>query len=146
MGKNNRKTIKIIFFLYVLIGIYATFPLIFRLRESLYGSPTDPLVWVWNFWWFKYAWAKGISDHMVSLLVYPFGREFISSSGLWDLCNKYLTIWWGELQTYNIQIIISFVFAGLAMYWLVYYFTKNRVAAFLSGMIFTLCPYHFARS
>jgi hypothetical protein len=135
-----------IIFSFALLSLYATFPLIFRFRSSFYGYPKDPLAWLWNFWWLRYSWIKGISSDFVSILAYPFGIENYPLYPIWNFFNKYLSILTGEVIAYNLQIILSFFLPAVAMYYLVYHFTKSRPASFFSGLIFSLCPYHFARS
>lgn len=132
--------------LYIFVSIYATFPVIFRLRTALYGSATDPFAWIWNFWWLKYSGLKGLPVNFVPVIAYPFGVEFASVSPVWTFFNKYLSIWPGEIASYNLQVMLSFLLSGLAMYLLVYYFTKSRISSFFSGLVFTLSPYHFIRA
>lgn len=131
---------------YILLSIYATFPVILKLNSAFYGTATDPLAWIWDFWWLKYSWHKGISSHFVSILAYPFGFEHLPLYPVWNVFNRWLSILTGEVAAYNLQIIVSFFLPAVAMYCLVYYFTKNRLASFFSGATFTLSPYHFARS
>jgi len=59
---------------------------------------------------------------------------------------KWLTILTNEIFAYNLIILLSFPLAGITMYYLVYRFTKNKVAGFFSGIIFAFSPYHFAHA
>ncbi|HET6262926.1 MAG TPA: hypothetical protein VFG99_11910, partial [Chloroflexia bacterium] len=45
---------------------------------------------------------------------------------------------------YNSLVWLSFVAAGYGMYLLVRHLTEHRPAAFLAGVVFSFCPYHFA--
>ncbi len=143
--KEFKKHISIIF-LYGILSLYATFPLIFRMRNFLYGYPKDSLVWVWNFWWFRYSSLNGVSPDSISIIGYPFITTTTTLYPIWNWFNKHLALIVGEVAAYNLQIISGFFLAAVAMYCLVYYFTKNKLASFFSGVIFSLCPYHFARS
>ncbi|RKY34659.1 MAG: hypothetical protein DRP78_06280, partial [Candidatus Omnitrophota bacterium] len=131
---------------FILISIYATFPLIFHLTESFYGTKTDPLAWIWTFWWYKYAYLHSLPANFVPILAYPFGLHKVMLYPLWDWLNQFLSISLGEITAYNFQVMLSFFLSGISMYCLSYYFTKSRISALFSGIIFTLCPYHFARA
>ncbi|MFH2138274.1 MAG: DUF3108 domain-containing protein [Candidatus Omnitrophota bacterium] len=131
---------------YILVSIYATFPVILKLNSAFYGTATDPLAWMWNFWWMKYSNLKGLDLVFCNMLAYPFGLKIPALFPAWGPINKCLAMLTGEVAAYNLQIITSFFLAGVAMYMLVFYFTKNRLASFFSGVVFMLCPYHFARS
>lgn len=47
---------------------------------------------------------------------------------------------------YNILFFSSFVLSGIGVYLLALYFTKNKYASFLAGMIFAFSPFHFYQS
>lgn len=140
-----KKNISVII-LYVFLGVFAVFPIVFRLNSLVYGTATDPFVWIWNFWWLKYSLVKGLSSNFVPILAYPFGLNLLGLYTIWGFLNKWLTVLTGEVAAYNLQIMCSFFLSGLAMYYLIYYFTKSRLASFFSGVVFMFCPYHFARS
>ncbi|MDD5745694.1 MAG: DUF3108 domain-containing protein [Candidatus Omnitrophica bacterium] len=149
MKKNHshiRKTIVVILAAYAAVSAYATFPLIFKVNKVLYGGGTDPLAWIWRFWWLHYSAFHAGSPQSVTLLIYPFGGEQPLVYPFWDMINRWLAIAVGEIAAYNLQIIASFFLSALAMCGLIYYFTKNFTAAFFAGFVFTLSPYHFARS
>lgn len=52
----------------------------------------------------------------------------------------------GETLGYNIWWFISFIFAFIGGYLLQLYLTRNHVAAFVTGLAFTLPPFHFYHS
>ncbi|MBI4845327.1 MAG: DUF3108 domain-containing protein [Candidatus Omnitrophica bacterium] len=142
--KNN--SLVIIFFIF--LSLVATFPLVLNFSGQIYGDAKDALGAVWNFWWINYAKINKISPTTISSLVFPFGTDL--SSGIdypvWNLLNLYLTYILGEIAAYNLQILFGFIFSGLAMYYLVFFFTKDVYASVLSGLIFTFSPYHFAHA
>ncbi len=43
--------------------------------------------------------------------------------------------------TYNLVMLLTYAIAGLGMYQLVFYLTKNRLAAFVSATIYALAPF-----
>ncbi|MFH1459856.1 MAG: DUF3108 domain-containing protein [Candidatus Omnitrophota bacterium] len=147
--KNKIKNFKaeiFIILLYLFLSICATFPVIFRLNSAIYGTATDSLAWIWEFWWLKYSYLKGLPSDFISILSSPFGLNNPHLYPVWVVFNRYLTILMGEIAAYNIQVLGSFFLSGLAMYALVFYFTKNRLASFFSGLVLMFSPYHFARS
>ena len=45
------------------------------------------------------------------------------------------------ILAYNFTVILSFIVAGLGMYWLIYYLTKNNWAALVGSLIYAFAPY-----
>ena len=50
----------------------------------------------------------------------------------------------GGTFAFNLQIFVSFIFGGLAMYALARYISGSRWAAGLAGIIFAFSPFHVA--
>ncbi len=48
--------------------------------------------------------------------------------------------------SYNILFLLSFILSGLGAYLLCFYFTKNKTASFLAGMLFAFSPFHVYQS
>ncbi|MFH2146190.1 MAG: DUF3108 domain-containing protein [Candidatus Omnitrophota bacterium] len=131
---------------YILLSIYATFPVILKFNSAFYGMANDPLAWMWKFWWLKHSHVKGLDSSFCNILAYPFGVKMPVFYPIWEPIYRCLSILTGEVITYNLQIMSGFFLSGLAMYMLVFYCTKNRLASFFAGVVLMLCPYHFARS
>ncbi|GAH12063.1 unnamed protein product, partial [marine sediment metagenome] len=51
----------------------------------------------------------------------------------------------GEISAYNIILFLSFPLSAITMYFLVHHFTKNKIVSMISGLIYSLCPYHYFR-
>ena len=51
----------------------------------------------------------------------------------------------GLVASYNILCILSFILAGYGTLLLVKFLTNDNRAAFIAGLIFMFCPYHFAK-
>ena len=45
---------------------------------------------------------------------------------------------------YNLVVLFSFVMSGVSMYYLADYLLGRKSSAFVAGIIFTFCPFHFA--
>jgi hypothetical protein len=56
-----------------------------------------------------------------------------------------LQVVFGQIVTYNSLSLLSIVWSGLGMFYLVEYLTSNRQAAMVSGLAFGLMPFRMAR-
>ncbi len=90
------------------------------------------------------------------------GRELLvlQNLGIWEgflsLLKNYqinifapyafLSLFFNNITAYNILFFESFVLSGLGMYLLALYFTKNKLASFIAGIIFAFAPFHFYQS
>lgn len=136
----------ILFFFFLLLTVILTYPLVFNFRSSIYGYPGDPFGGIWSIWWLKYAWQKGISPSFSPLIAAPFGATLGQVRFLvWDYLLLPLSLLFGEVFAYNFFIFVSFPLSGITMYFLAYYLTKNKLAAVVSGLIYTFSPYHLIR-
>ncbi len=138
----------LIFSFFVLLAIVATYPLIFKMRSYLYGLGGDSFGAVWYFWWLKYAHLNQIPHLFCQFIASPIGVDYSQFPNLvvMNFFAKWLSILVNEIFTFNFFILTSFFLSAIIVYYLVYYFTKNKLASMVSGIIYTLCPYHFAHS
>lgn len=148
MNSKNLKIFVLVILGYILFTIFLTYPIALRIN-SLAGPNGDNLMFAWNMWWAKRA--------VMELRTDPFQTDYIFYPN--NICltyhtfcpfNSFISI---PLQyvfnlavTYNLILLSTFLFSGLGAYLLVYYFTKNRLASFIGGLIFAFCPYHFAHA
>ncbi len=138
----------LIFLSFIILSLVMTYPLVFRMGGSFYGYRGDPLGVIYGLWRLKYTWQHNLPDYFNALLASPFG---VGTGGgirtpFLQFFAKWLTILTNEIFAYNLIILLSFPLAGITMYYLVYRFTKNKVAGFFSGIIFAFSPYHFAHA
>jgi len=133
---------------FVALSLLLTYPLIFRMGSSFYGYRGDPLGVIYGLWRMKYAWKHHLPYYFNALVASPFGVDYRGGLQLpfLQFLAKWLTIFTNEIFAYNLIILLTFPLAGITMYYLVYRFTKNKVAGFFSGIIFAFSPYHFAHS
>lgn len=136
-------------FLYLILTLIMTYPLILNFTTHLGGDKGDGWYFMWNFWWTKEA--------IVELHQNPFHTDYIfhptGVSLIYDdlsLTNGIFSIplqyFFNLITVYNIILIFNLVISGFAMYLLVFYLTKNGVASFIGGIIFTFAPYHMAHA
>ena len=51
----------------------------------------------------------------------------------------------GEIVSYNLWVFLSFTFAGLSAFLLIRFYTGDRLASLVGGLIFSLAPYRYAQ-
>lgn len=148
MSNDNLKYLVLVILGYILFTIFLTYPIALRIN-SLAGPNGDNLLFSWNMWWAKRA--------VMELRTNPFQTDYIFYPNSISLTyhtfspfNSFISI---PLQyifnlavTYNLILLFTFLFSALGAYLLVYYFTKNRLASFIGGLVFSFCPYHFAHA
>ncbi len=142
----------IICLIFILLTLVFTFPLIFNLRSQIYDYKGDLLETLWYAWWAKYAWQHDLSPQFVPIIAVPFGidlsQDITKNIGL-SFANYpllMLTVLSNEIFAYNFIMLLTFPLAGMAMYLLTYYFTRNKWGSFFAGLAFAFCPYHFAHA
>ncbi len=132
----------------VLTGIL-TFPLVFRINYAMPGFPGTDEPSLWYYWWLHYAQMHKISSKFSNLIAYPFGMDLSIIEKIFPLgiLEKKILIYLSNgILAYNLEILATFVLSGLFTYLLVRHITNNRLAAIFSGIIYSFCPYHFARA
>jgi len=139
------------FLFYIFVTLIATYPVIFNMNKFVYGPlyGTDNESVIWGFWRFKYVWLKHIAEaDFTTMIGYPFGTDlhFGDCAPISIFLSKWFTILTNEVFTFNIIILLSFFLSAVFMYYLVYQFTKNKVAGLISGIVFAFSPYHFIKT
>ena len=146
--RNRSKNIAIFILFFVIISIM-TFPLLIKINVSMPGSETtdESFAVVQFFWWLKYSFLNHAPWQAEYVTAYPFNLNHpdIFIHPLWFHICRYLSIVMNEKLSYNLTILINLIASAITMFYLVYYCTKNRIASFLSGIIYAVCPYQFAR-
>lgn len=146
-----KHTAHITYFLFFLvILIIFTFPVTLNMSKTVYGplQGTDNRAVIWHFSWFNYAYNNRLNVDVNTLTNYPFGVQNMAPR-IFPLCMipaYILSVLVNGIVAYNTLLLASFILSFLCMYLLVFYLTKNRSAAFISGLIYSLCPYHINKS
>ena len=149
-GKYKFEIIIFVLF-FILAGIF-TFPLILNMHTSIYDYQGDLVETLWYAWWVKYAWQHDLNCQFVSIIACPYGidlsQDIAKNIGL-QFANYpllLLTLLQNEIFAYNFIMLATFPMAGLAMYFLAVYLTRNKWASFVAGLAYAFCPYHFAHA
>lgn len=115
---------------FLLVGLISTWPLATHFSTHLFGLPGDNYGALWSFWYNRtHEFSYGAPAQPVMLAM-----------------AQLLSHWLNEVATYNLIILAGYPLAGLAIYLIVNYFTDNRQASWLAGLIYVLGPYHIYHS
>lgn len=142
----------LIFVSFFLLAIIFTYPLILNFSNAISGwhRMNDGELFLWNFWWVKYAifdlktnpfytnylfYPQEVSLTLHTLTLFP---AFISS--FFQIFTKNIVF------VYNIMFLFTFALSGLGTYLLVNYLYKNKLVAYIAGVTFAFCPYVFAHA
>ncbi len=133
--------------LFAVLAAVMTFPLAARLNQIVLGPPGDNFEYVQKMWWFKEAlFVRGVSPFFNPDVFAPFGYPVALSET--TLANTVLglpvTAGFGEVVSYNVALLMSFVLSGFAGYLLGFSVSRRRFAGLIAGTIFAFAPYRFA--
>src|SRR3990167_1620384 len=132
---------------YLALTLTFTYPLALNFSTHIPGSGGDNFVFLWNLWWIKKALIEIRTNPLYcDYIFYPLGHSLVFHA--LTLFNGLLSIplqlLFNIVIANNIIIIFSFVFSAYGAYLLAEYLTKNKIGAFIAGLIFAFCPYIFA--
>jgi hypothetical protein len=133
--------------LIVVLTILLCAPLVANLTTAVPGWEGDNLFYVRSMWWMKHALVDlGISPFLDPSAYFPVGREL--ARGEMTASNTVLgvplTAMWGPVVSYNVVLLLSFVFTGWGSYFWVTHLTGRRSAGVIAGVVFAFAPYRFA--
>ena len=108
----------------------------------------DAYEYIWKLWWFKHALIEnGQSPWVAPHIYYPFG--YLLSYGETTPANTVLglplTLFLGEIRTYNSLLLLSTILSGFTMFLLVRETTGSLGAGLLAGTIYAFAPYRRVR-
>mgnify|MGYP005840152563 CR=1 FL=1 len=135
--------------IYCVCTLLFFYPFIRTLSSFLIGPPEDNLQGLWNIWWGYEVFSNNdLNFAYTKYLFFPEGNSLLYHD--FSLLNYFISIPLKPLANlvliYNLLILISFPLAGLSMYLLIRYLTKNSFAGIIGGFIFAFSPYHIAHS
>ncbi|KKM78947.1 hypothetical protein LCGC14_1354870 [marine sediment metagenome] len=141
-NKYFQNTLVVLFF--TLVGVLITWPLILKFSSAIYGYPGDPTGTIWMFWWKKIAFLQGLDPDFIPIVGAPLGLDTSHwpASPIIMKSALLLSLISNEIAAYNVLAFLTFPISGLTMYYLVHYLTKNKAASIISGLIYSISPYH----
>lgn len=131
---------------YTILTLLLTYPVAVSPNEI--PGHGDAFWFLWDFWWFKTALFDFSSPYYTYYIFYPTGVSLASSTitPLNAIASIPLQLTFGLVGAYKIIWILSFILSGFSAFLLVRYLAGDFRAAFVSGLIFMFCPYHFAHA
>jgi len=148
--KNNRLHFlwPLIFFFF--LSSLLTYPVVFQPSGVFYGYPGDATGAIWQLWRLGQAVENVLPLDRWDRIGAPFGvsfqPEFYIPPVMRNIVGTALTLLCGEVFAYNFFILAGFLLAGICMYFLVYFITRNRMIGIIAGTLYSFSPYHFWQS
>jgi len=134
-----------IFLIFLFLTMVNTYPLLTKMTTHQLGDGGDGPDFMWDLWSVKNSVMNFQNIYYTNYIFYPNGtnlylEDLTPLNGVISIPLQYL---FGEnmILVYNVLVIINFVLAGLGMFMLAFYFTKNKFASFIAGYIFAFSPY-----
>jgi hypothetical protein len=132
---------------YLLLALAWSWPLPLHLSNRFTSDPGDPLLITYLLWWNAHAvpltrawWSAPFFWPMTDALALT--EHF---AGLSPISTPVQLLGGSPLLAYNIIVICSTWWSGLATHALARRVTKNEVAAYCGGMAFALAPYRVSQ-
>ena len=141
---------------YLILTLALTWPLARHLGDAIPGDSFDGWQNFWNLWWVKVALLEQRrSPYFTNLLYHPTGVSlwFQTLNIFNGLTFLPVQLAGGLFVAYNAVVLFSFSVAGLGAYLLGLNVLRRagarpgprlQLAAFLTGVVFTFSPFHFA--
>lgn len=132
------------FMLYVFVTILMVIvPIGFDITRTYIGQ-NEVVLWSNYFWWFDYSMVSLSTNPLYnSYIFYPLGLDMMDCIFPLALFIP-ITHFFGSVASYNLYVLSSFILAAYGTYLLVKYLLNDSYIAFVSGLIFAFCPYHFS--
>ncbi len=132
---------------YAVLTIIFTYPVAFS-TNTIPGDGGDGFWFLWDFWAFKNAIFTHTNPIYTSWIYYPIGVNlaFSTTSFFNAALSIPLQLIWGLPRAYTLIWLINFALSGYGAFALMRYLGGSTKVAFVSGLIFMLCPYHFAHA
>jgi len=125
---------------YAFLSVVLTYPLIARFSSEIPQGGRDSFLVMGQIESRSVAMAdQGWLAGMKTI----FGNRDINSYLPYVILDQFFH---NKFATNNFLFLLSFVLSGLGAYLLAFYFTKNRPASFLAGIIFAFSPFHVYQS
>jgi len=133
------------FFLYLLMTVYLTWPLVLRFCSEVPGHPwLSTKIHLWQFWWAREAALSPDWDlFRTHLLYFPDGLNTLTEMGnfLLPALSVPFQLMLGLAGGYNATLLLMFAATGTAAYALCRRFVESRPAALAGGAAYVFLPY-----
>ncbi len=121
---------------YLLFALVWSYPLALHFTTHRAGIAGDGDVFLWNYWYFKYAIDNGLPLISTDLLFYPNSVSLTYHTMHWFGCILAYPLQnvMNLTATYNTIFIFSLVANAFSLYWMVAAITRNRSASFVVAL------------
>ena len=137
---------------YVILAIIVTWPILIHLRDRVLGDyPGDNFQFLWALWYSAHSlFDLHRSPFFDPDIYFPFGFSLFRNLGEVSpatiLAAVPLTLFFGEVATYNLQIIISFALTGWGAFLLARELRAGVPGALVAGIAVGFCAYRFGHA
>lgn len=104
--------------------------MVLEFTHKIFAQVGDPFGTIYKFW--QFAWE-------IMPISYSFPDQI-----LYRFYTNILTHFFGEIATFNLLTLFSFVFSAIPFYLIAKKITKNSLVSFFAGFIIAICPYRIA--
>ena len=133
---------------FVLATAVMTYPVITGVGRLVPGWPGDSYEFLWKLWYVRHALLdEGRFPLVVPEIYYPFGLSFAGTEFTLTatLLGLPLTVAFGDLVSYDVLTLASFVLTGVGVALLVRTLTGSWVAGIVGGLAFAFTDYRLQR-
>ncbi len=149
---SGRLEATLVFGFFSLLAVAVTWPTLIHLKDRVLGPYRgDNFQFLWALWYAAHATFDLHSSPFFDPDIYfPFGFSLIRNLGELSpstiLLFMPLTHWIGEVATYNLLILISFVLTGFGTFLLARELGATRSGSLLAGIATGFCAYRYAHA
>jgi hypothetical protein len=142
----------------VLLALFFTYPLVQDLATAFpcdFGwdkqpethRHSDTFQFVWNIWWYKTAMLNGQNPFFTDQIYHPFGTTlaYHTTVPAFSAPGAVFSLIMGVVPAYNLMYLLTLIFTGYNLYFLMRYMGIGFAAALLAGCIFAFNPYHLGK-
>jgi hypothetical protein len=130
--------------LFAALAIWSTFPLAWHSDAAIPGTGAgDNVSYLWNLWWFQYAWHHDLSFFQTPMLFAPFGTQLVlhTHTALQAAMAAALLRFVSMVTAHNIVLIAGLAANGLATYALAFHSVRRVLPSLVAGISFAGCAY-----
>jgi len=153
-GERNWKGCAGSLLLYMLVALLVTWPLVLTMSTGIYAQRSDLIGTLWGIWCLRHAAQTGENPGHTDLVDFPYGRSADYNFGPYvkltpdGWLNTY-PVWWlsnlsNENVAINLRVLMSLIMSALLMHMVVYWIVRDRLAAFVGGLVFMISPFRLA--
>ena len=133
-------------FAFLFLTVVMTYPVAFHLEDSAFIDWNDTTYCIWALAWNFHKLSTGLENYFDANIFHPYENTLAFNE---NLIGQALLTYPLYLMTENAVLchqtllLLSFFLSAWGAYLLVLQLTRNRPAAFISGIAFSFCQYRF---